>query len=200
MTVLNSSYYFGSVKPWSCFAPTWGKIMGGKMNFEIPVGKVYLCYTLSYPGHNTLTEMPNGGSGTLRCVMMLEKYMWTFKAVWRTWGLWGSFKSVAFKLREIILYIFDLYLYIWNVIPPTLPSQTHEKKKKNERKYSGNTRCILQVWTDFVISLNKECFHSKANMSVSQDESCIANDNDYFHFITIFTNIYFLVIFSNMTN
>lgn len=205
MAVLNLSYYFGSLKPWSCFAPIWGKIMGGKMNCEIPVGKVYLCYTLSYPGHNTQTEMPNGGSGTLRCVMMLEKYVWTFKAVWRTRGPWGSFKSVAFKLREVILNIFDLYLYIWNVIPPTLPNKTHEKKK-NERKYSGNTRCILPVWTDFVISLNKECFHSKANMSVSQEESCIVNDNDYFHFITIFTNIYFfrmiqnLVIFSNMRN
>jgi len=49
--------------------------------FEIMVGKVYLCYSLSYPGHNTLIEMQNGGSGTLRCVMLLVKRVWMFKAV-----------------------------------------------------------------------------------------------------------------------
>lgn len=150
--------------------------MGGI--FEIMVGKVYLCYSLSYPGHNTLIEMLNGGSGTLRCVMLLVKYVWTFKAVWRTWGPWGSFALRTFQ------YIFDLYPFEKLFLQPYL---TKPMRKKNERKYSdSNTRCSLQVWTDFVISLNKECFHSKANMSVSQEESCIVNDSDYFHFISIY--------------
>lgn len=155
----------------------WGGGVG------IMVGKVYLCYSLSHPGHNTLIEMQNGGSGTR--VMLLVKYAWTFKAVWRTWGPWGSFALRTFQ------YIFDLYPFEKLFLQPYLTKPM--RKKKNERKYSdSNTRCSLQVLTDFVISLNKECFHSKANRSVSQEESCILNDSDYFNFITIFTNIYFL--------
>lgn len=65
----------------------------------------------------------------------------TFKAVWRTWGPWGSFKSVAFRLREVILYIFDLYLYIWNVIHPTYLTKPMRKRKKMKE----NTLVIQDV-------------------------------------------------------